>query len=55
MAPVLSKVITSVLQDKVADEPMVDEKLGQFSAIEIPVQRTQVQHIGAYHHLIYLM
>lgn len=37
-----SKVITSVLQDKVADEPMVDEKLGQFSAIEIPVQETSI-------------
>ncbi len=42
MAPVFSKVITSVLQDKVADEPMVDEKLGDFSAIEIPVQETSL-------------
>ena len=38
--PVFSKVVSKVL-NATDDEPMVDDKLGSFSAIEIPVQATQ--------------
>ena len=35
-----SRVVTGLI-NKEKDEPMVDDKLGSFSAIEIPVQATQ--------------
>ena len=43
-SPLFSRVVKGVLKnDKlpITDEPMIDEKLGSFSAIEIPVQTTQ--------------
>ena len=36
-----SKVVGAVLKGNKEDEPMVDDQLGSFSAIEIPVQATE--------------
>ena len=38
MTPIFSRVLNGVL--KTSDEPMIDDKFGPFSAIEIPVQST---------------